>query len=380
MNIPQLDLVEQYLGIKDEIDNAILSVLKSGRFILGDNVKKLEEDIAKFVGVKHGIGVASGTDALLISLMAIGIGPEDEVLTTPFTFFATAGSIVRLYAKPVFIDIDPKTYNVDPDKLERLLKTSYNPKMKAIIPVHLYGQCADMDPIIEIAKRYDLKVIEDAAQSLGATYKGRQSGSMGDIGCFSFFPTKNLGAYGDGGMIVTNDDELAERARILRVHGSKPKYYHSIVGLNSRLDEVQAAILNVKFKYLSRWIEERRKRAALYDELFEKELGDRVVIPYTPPYNYHTYHQYTIRVRDNRDRLKEYLKERGIGTNIYYPLSLHLQECFENLGYREGDFPEAEKASREVLSLPMYPELKEDAQMKVVDEIKEFYNEALSLR
>jgi len=371
MKIPQLDLVVQYNSIKQEIDNAILSVLGSGHFILGENVKKLEEDIAKFVGVKYAIGVASGTDALLISLMAIGVKPGDEVITTPFTFFATAGSIARLYAKPVFVDIDPKTYNIDPNKLEDLLKKSYNPKMKAIIPVHLYGQCTDMDPILELAEKYNLRVIGDAAQSLGGTYKGKQSGSMGDTGCFSFFPTKNLGAYGDGGMVVTNDDELAEKIRLLRVHGSKPKYYHSVVGLNSRLDEIQAAILNVKFKYLPKWIKQKREKAALYNKLFHEKLPDGVVTPFEAPYNYHTYHQYTIRVKDKRDELRDYLKEQGIGTSVYYPLSLHLQKCFENLGYKEGDFPESEKASKEVLSLPMYPEIKKSDVREIVEKINE---------
>jgi dTDP-4-amino-4,6-dideoxygalactose transaminase len=374
MKIPQLDLVVQYKSIKDEIDRAVLSVMEKGQFIIGENVKKLESDIAKFVGVKYGIGVASGTDALLISLMAIGIKPGDEVITTPFTFFATAGSIARLYARPVFVDIDPKTYNIDPDKLEDFLKRNYSPKIKAIIPVHLYGQCADMDPILEIAKKYNLKVIEDAAQSLGATYKGKQSGSMGDLGAFSFFPSKNLGAYGDGGMIVTNNDTLAEKARILRVHGAKPKYYHSIVGLNSRLDEIQAAVLNVKFKYLPEWIEQKRKVAKIYNKLFKEKLGDKVAVPYEAPYNYHTYHQYTIRVNaEKRDALRNYLKEQGVGTGVYYPLPLHLQKCFNYLGYREGDFPEAEIASKEVLSLPMYPELKEDDQVKVLEKIRDFY-------
>jgi len=372
MKIPQLDLVVQYHSIKEEIDNAILQVLEGGNFILGENVEKLEKDIANFVHVKHAIGVASGTDALLISLMAINIKPGDEVITTPFTFFATAGSIARLYAKPVFVDIDPKTFDIDPNKLEDLLKKSYNSKMKAIIPVHLYGQCADMDPILELAKKYNLKVIEDAAQSLGATYKGKQSGSMGDLGCFSFFPTKNLGAFGDGGMVVTNDDELAEKVRILRVHGSKTKYYHSIVGLNSRLDEIQAAILNVKFKYLSSWIEQKREKANLYNKLFQESLPDKIVTPYEAPYNYHTYHQYTIRVKERRDELKNFLKEQGIGTSVYYPLPLHLQKCFKDLGYKEGDFPEGEKASKEVLSLPMYPEIEEERQREVVGKIKEF--------
>ena len=371
MKIPQLDLVTQYKSIKNEIDDVILDVLEKGHFIMGENVKKIEESIASFVGVKHAIGVASGTDALLISLMAIGIKPDDEVITTPFTFFATAGSIARLYAKPVFVDIDPKTYNIDPNKLEETLKKHYSPKMKAIIPVHLYGQCADMDPILELAKKYNLKVIEDAAQSLGATYKGRQSGSMGDFGAFSFFPTKNLGAYGDGGMIVTNNGELAEKARILRVHGAKPKYYHSVVGLNSRLDEIQAAVLNVKFKYLPKWIKQKRKVAEIYNKLFAKDLSGEVITPYEAPYNYHTYHQYTIRVSaDKRDNLRAYLKEQGIGSSVYYPLPLHLQKCFDYLGYKEGDFLESEKASKEVLSLPMYPELGENSLRSIILNIK----------
>ena len=374
MKIPQLDLVVQYKSIKDEIDRAVLSVMEKGQFIIGENVKKLENDIAKFVGVKHGVGVASGTDALLISLMAIGIKPGDEVITTPFTFFATAGSIARLYAKPVFIDIDPKTYNINPNKLEDFLKKDYSPKIKAIIPIHLYGQCADMDPILELAKKYNLKVIEDAAQSLGSTYKGKQSGSLGDLGCFSFFPTKNLGAYGDGGMVVTNDDDLAEKVRILRVHGSKPKYYHSMVGLNSRLDEIQAAILNVKFKYFLKWIEQKRKVAKIYNKLFKEKLDDKVITPFEAPYNYHTYHQYTIRVDANhRDALRNYLKEQGIGTSVYYPLPLHLQKCFDYLGYREGNFPEAEKASKEVLSLPMYPEIEKNKQVEVAESTAEFF-------
>jgi len=371
MRIPQLDLVVQYKNIKKEIDEAILKVLDKGEFILGENVAKLEESIANFVGVKHAIGVASGTDALLLSLMAIGIKPGDEVITTPFTFFATAGSIARLGARPIFVDIELETYNIDSNKLEDLLNKSYNPRMKAIIPVHLYGQCADMDPINELARKYNLKVIEDAAQSIGATYRSKQSGSLSDLGCFSFFPSKNLGAYGDGGMIVTDDDELAEKIRILRVHGSKPKYYHSVNGINSRLDEIQAAILNVKFKYLSKWIGQRREKASFYNKLFQEKLPNDVTIPYEASYNYHTYHQYTIRVLQ-RDDLKQYLSDSGIGTAIYYPLPLHLQKCFDYLGYKEGDFPISEKANREVLSLPMYPEFKESDQVEVVERIKDF--------
>ena len=365
--IPMLDLRAEYGYMKDEIDQAIKKCLEHQKWILGPEVEELERKVANYVMTKYAIGVASGSDALLISLMTIGIKPGDEVITTPFTFFATAGSIARLYAKPVFVDIDSKTYNIDPNKLEEFLAKNYRKTIKAIITVHLYGQCADMDPILELAKKYNLKVIEDAAQSLGATYKGRQTGSMGDAGCFSFFPTKNLGAYGDGGMIVTNDDDLAEKVRILRVHGSKPKYYHSMVGLNSRLDEIQAAILNVKFKYFSKWIEQKREKAALYNKLFQEKLPDEVVIPYEAPYNYHTYHQYTIRVKDKRDELRDYLKEKGIETRVYYPLPLHLQKCFTNLGYKEGDFPESEKASKEVLSLPMYPEIKKGDVSEIVE-------------
>ncbi|MEA2015261.1 MAG: DegT/DnrJ/EryC1/StrS family aminotransferase [Actinomycetota bacterium] len=372
MNIPILDLKCQYQSIKPEIDAAVRRVLESGRFILGPEVEAFEKEIAEYLGVKHAIGVASGTDALLISLMAIGIKPGDEVITTPFTFFATAGSIARLYAKPVFVDIDPRIYNIDPNKLEDLLKKSYNSKIKAIMPVHLYGQCVDMDPILELAEKYNLRVIEDAAQSLGSTYKGKQSGSLGDLGCFSFFPTKNLGAYGDGGMVVTNNGELAEKIRLLRVHGSKPKYYHSVVGLNSRLDEIQAAILNVKFNYLSKWIEQKREKANLYNKLFKESLSDKVITPFEARGNYHTYHQYTVRIKDRkRDDVRNYLKEQSIGTSVYYPLPLHLQKCFADLGYKKGDFPESEKASKEVLSLPMYPEIEEGRQREVVERLGE---------
>ena len=343
--IPMLDLRAEYGYMKDEIDQAIKKCLEHQRWILGPEVEELERKVANYVMTKYAIGVASGSDALLISLMTIGIKPGDEVITTPFTFFATAESIARLYAKPVFIDIEPKTYNIDPDKLEEFLAKNYRKTIKTIIPVHLYGQSADMDPILEIAKKYNLKVIEDAAQSLGATYKGRQTGSMGDTGCFSFFPTKNLGAYGDGGMVVTNDDDLAERIKILRVHGSKPKYYHSVVGLNSRLDEIQAAVLNFKFKYLSKWIEQKREKAALYNKLFHEKLPDEVVTPFEAPYNYHTYHQYTMRV-EKRDELRNYLTEQGIGTSVYYPLSLHLQKCFQTLDTKKEISQNQKKQAR----------------------------------
>ncbi|MFV9510483.1 DegT/DnrJ/EryC1/StrS family aminotransferase [Tepidibacillus sp. LV47] len=370
MNIPMLDLSEQYQHLKGEIYEALEQVMSSSRFILGENVKKLEKDIAKYSHVAHGIGVANGSDALHISLLACGIQPGDEVITTPFTFFATAGSIARIGAKPVFVDIDPKTFNINPGLIEEKITD----KTKAIIPVHLYGQAADMDPILEIAKKYHLAIVEDAAQAIGAEYKGRKIGQFGDTACFSFFPTKNLGAFGDAGMIITNNDELAEKMRVIRVHGSKPKYYHHVLGYNSRLDEMQAAILNVKFPHIDEWNELRRKKAAYYNELLA-ELDDVVVTPYEEENRYHIYHQYTIRVKD-RDALQTYLKEQGISTMIYYPLPLHLQPVFADLGYKEGDFPESEKAAKEVLSLPMYPELKQEQQEYVVAKIKEFYRKS----
>jgi len=371
MRIPQLDLVIQYKSIKKEIDESIIDVLEKGQFILGEQVSKFEESVASYIGVKHSIGVASGSDALLLSLMALDLKPGDIVITTALTFFATAGSAARFYLKPMFVDIDPKTYNIDPNKLEELLKKSFSKKMKVIIPVHLYGQCADMDPILALARKYELKVIEDAAQAFGATYKGKRAGSLGDIGCFSFFPSKNLGAYGDGGMVVTNNDDLAEKIRRLRVHGAKPKNYHSYVGINSRLDEIQAAVLNVKFKYLEKWIKEKREKAAFYNNLIEENLKDKVIPTFEDYYNYHTYYLYVIRV-SQRDNLKKFLFNSGIETGIHYPVPLHLQQCFEDLGYKEGDFPIAEKITKEILSLPIYPELKNNEQEEVIFKIKEF--------
>ena len=363
--IPLLDLKAQYATIKDEIKEAIDEVLESQYFILGPKVEQFEYEIAKYCDVKYAVGVASGSDALLLSMMAIDVGYGDEVITTSYTFFATAGSISRLGAKPVFVDIDPKTYNID----VKCIESRITEKTKAIIPVHLYGQCADMDAIMEIAKKYNLYVIEDAAQAIGSEYKGRKAGSMSDFGCLSFFPSKNLGGYGDGGMVITNDADLAEKVRVLRVHGSKPKYYHSMIGCNSRLDAIQAAVLSVKLRYLDGWSEARIKNAENYNQLFS---DIDVITPYTEPYNYHIYNQYIIRV-SKRDELQEFLKERNIGTTIYYPVSLHLQECYTDLGYREGDFPESEKAAQETLALPIYSELTEEQQMAVVNAIKEFY-------
>ena len=364
MQVPLLDLKAQYATIKDEIKAAIDEVLESQYFILGPKVQQFEEEIAKYCNVQHAVGVASGSDALLLALMAIDVGYSDEVITTPYTFFATAGSISRLGAKPVFVDIDAKTYNINPELIEEKITD----KTKAIIPVHLYGQCADIDPILEIGKKYNLCIIEDAAQAIGAEYKGRKAGSMGDLGCLSFFPSKNLGGYGDGGMVITNNTELAEKIRVLRAHGAKPKYYHSLIGLNSRLDALQAAVLSVKLKYLDGWSKARRQNAENYNHLFS---DTDVITPYTEPYNYHIYNQYIIRV-SKRDELQEFLKERNIGTAIYYPVSLHLQECYADLGYREGDFPEAEKASQETLVLPIYSELTKEQQIAVVEAIKEF--------
>ncbi len=365
MAIPLVDLKAQYATIKDEINDAIKDVLESQIFILGPKVTELEAKIAEYSGVKFGIGVSSGSDAILLALMAINVCPGDEVITTPFTFFATAGSISRLGAKPVFVDIDIKTYNIDPS----LIESKITAKTKAIIPVHLYGQCANMDPILDTAKRHNLYVIEDSAQAIGAKYKNRMAGSMGHIGCLSFFPTKNLGGYGDGGMVLTNDPDIAEKVSILRVHGSKPKYYHSVIGCNSRLDAIQASILLAKFKYLDKWNEKRRKNAEIYNSLFN---GMDIITPFEESFNYHIYNQYVIRVKSNRDQLRDKLKDEGISTEIYYPVPLHLQKCYSNLGYKKGDLPKSEEAAEGTIALPIYPELTYTQQEQVVKAIKDF--------
>ena len=479
MKVPILDLVRQYQSIKPEMDAAILRVVASGRFILGPEVEALEQEVAAFCGVKHAIAVASGTDALLLSLRVLGIGPGDAVLVPSFTFFATAGIVHNVGATPVFCDIDPKTFNLDPASVRRILaehngagracgtwhvargkaeegaaasrtasSTSHTPQtksgffhrlcatrhrlqIKAIIPVHLYGQMADMDELMEIAAEHKLAVVEDAAQAIGAQYSSRaehvarspwpggnarssaenaippqatshaphassleprtpnpelrtgfpqatrhmpqaiKAGTIGHLGCFSFFPTKNLGAYGDAGMIVTNDDALAERVRILRVHGSKPKYYHKLIGYNSRLDALQAAILRTKLPHLSRWTAARQRIADRYDRLLSGIDG--IETPYRAPDRTHIFHQYTIRVAGGRrDALQKSLKEKEIGTEVYYPLPLHLQECFQNLGTRQGSLPESERASHDVLSLPMFPEMKDEEQDTVVEAIRTF--------
>lgn len=352
MKILLLDLRAQYAGLRQEVLSAVSEVLESQVCILGPKVAELEMQVAKLSDCKFGVGVSSGTDALLAGLMALGIGKGDEVITTPFTFFATAGCIARLGARPVFVDIDPRTYNIDPCQIEKAI----TPCTRAIIPVHLFGQICDMDPIMEIATRHKLNVIEDAAQAISSSYKGRKAGSIGTLGCFSFFPSKNLGGAGDGGMIVTNDSGLHERLVAMRAHGSKPKYYHKFVGGNFRLDPIQAAVLLVKLPYLDSWSEGRRRNADRYNRIF---AGSSVGTPWVSPDAVSIYNQYVIRVQ-NRDALRSFLTSREIGSEIYYPVPMHLQECFSHLGYKEGDFPESERAAKEVLALPVYPELTQE--------------------
>ncbi|HOL96710.1 MAG TPA: DegT/DnrJ/EryC1/StrS family aminotransferase [bacterium] len=368
LSVPLLDLQAQYRAIRDEIHTAIGQVLESQHFILGPEVQALEREIAEYSQCRFGVGVSSGTDALLIALMALDIQPGDEVITTPYTFFATAGVIHRLGAKPVFVDIEPDTYNIDP----ALIEPAVTPKTKAIIPVHLYGQCAEMNPILDIARRHNLFVIEDAAQAIGAEYQGRRAGSMGTIGCFSFFPSKNLGGYGDGGMVVTQDESLAERLKMLRVHGSKPKYYHSLVGGNFRLDALQAAIVRVKLRHLDEWTAARQRNARTYDALFEEAglAGTKIKLPAVKQ-NRHIFNQYVIQV-ENRDALMAHLKQNGIGTEIYYPVPMHLQKCFARLGYSGGCLPVSEHAANTTLALPIYPELTAEQQEMVVKRIAEW--------
>ncbi len=364
MQIPLLDLKKQYDEIKDEIQEAINDVLESTRYVLGEHVQKLEEEIADYTGTKYGIGVASGTDALLLSLHALDIGPGDEVIVPTFTFFATAGVVSRLGATPVFADIDPFSYNITPEEIEDKITD----KTKAVIPVHLYGQPAEMDKIMDIAKNYNLKVVEDACQAIGAEYKETKVGNFGDATALSFFPSKNLGGYGDGGMILTNNRDLADRLKSLRVHGAEPKYFHKEVGYNSRLDAIQAAILRVKLKYLDEWTKGRQRVAKTYDKLFkENGLDQKIVLPRKKVEDStHVYHQYVIRV-ENRDKLQKHLQEKSISTAIYYPEPLHLQECYQDLGYNEGDLTVAEKACEEVLALPIDPKLNEEQIKYITD-------------
>ncbi len=350
--IPLLDLRALYQQFREEVEERVLSVMRSGEYILGEQVSQLEEKIAAYCGTQHAVGCASGSDALLLSLMALGVGPGDEVIVPTFTFFATAGAPARLGAKVVFTDIEPDTFNMDPESLKEAVSSS----TKAVIPVHLFGQCAEMDPILVACEESGIPVIEDAAQAIGARYRERPAGSIGTMGCLSFFPTKNLGGFGDGGMILTNDGALAERLRSLRVHGASRRYHHSAVGINSRLDALQAAVLGVKLNYLDPWHEARRRNATLYDSL----LSDcPVTRPHIHPHNVSVFNQYTLRV-PHRDQCIAKLQEKGIRCAIYYPIPLHLQPCFSELGYKPGDFPNAEKAAQEVLSLPIGPELSAD--------------------
>ena len=372
MQVPLLDLKAQYRNIKSEVLSVMETVCDEQGFVLGPRVAEFEQATAQYVGSHYAIGCASGSDSLLLSLMALGVKAGDEVITVPFTFFATAGAISRLGAKPVFVDIEPDTFNIDPGQIERAITA----RTKAIIPVHLFGQCADMRAINEIAKRKKLRVIEDACQAIGAAQQGRRAGVLADVGCFSFFPTKNLGGFGDGGLPTTDDQGLADVLAMLRVHGSRVRYLHEAVGINSRLDALQAAILRVKLKYLDQWTEGRRRNAERYQRLFaEADLLDCVTLPLTVPGNFHVYNQYTVRV-PKRDELRNFLKDKGIGSEVYYPLPMHLQNCYQDLGYQKGSFPQSERAAEEVISLPIFAELTADQQGYVVQMIAEFYRRA----
>jgi len=390
MKVPLLDLKPQYHALKSKLDEAILRVAESQYFILGPEVQKMEEEFCDYLKCKHAIGVSSGTDALLLALMAIDLKPGDEVIVPTYSFFATAGVVSRLNAVPVLTDIDPVTFNIDPAEVKKKITK----KTKAIIPVHLYGQSADMEPLMAVAKKHNLKVIEDAAQAIGTQYKdGKFVGTIGDIGCFSFFPSKNLGCYGDGGLVTTDDDDLAFKLKIKRVHGGEPKYYHKVIGGNFRLDAIQAAVLRVKLPHLDNWSEQRRKNAETYNKFFiesglAEETGkikfdnkNKVLIPKaiykseirnpkSEIRNYHIYNQYIIRV-EKRDELRKFLSDNDIGTEIYYPVPFHLQECFADLNYKKGDFPLSEQAGDTSIALPIYPELSAEQQKFVVEKIKE---------
>jgi len=383
MKIPVLDLKPQIEANRAAIMEAVESVIDSARFVMGPNVQELEKTVASYTGAKHGIGVASGSDALLVALMALGIGEGDAVITTPYTFFATVGAICRVGATPIFVDIRPDSFNIDEKLLAEYLDGRCEPDaesglprdrdtgriVRAVIPVHLYGQCAEMGEISSLALEHNLHVIEDAAQALGAACNGEMAGAIGRLGCLSFYPTKNLGGFGDGGMITTSDDELAERCRVIRLHGSKPKYYHPIVGVNSRLDALQAAILLVGMKQLDDWIGMRRAHAEAYSEALAGTSG--LGLPKTLPGQRHVFNQYVVR-SDRRDELRKFLADKGIGTEIYYPLSLHMQECFAPFGYKEGDFPESERAAKESLAIPMFPYLTAEQRDVVIHAIEEF--------
>lgn len=372
MKIPMLDLGAQHAKIGEEIEAAVTGVLRSQQYILGPEVKELETEIADYCGVRHGVGCASGSDALLLALMALEIGEGDEVITTPFSFFATAGSIARVGGAIVFVDIERESFNIDPGLIEKAITR----RTKAVIPVHLFGQCANMSPVLETARASRISVIEDAAQAIGAEYEGVRAGGLGDVASFSFYPTKNLGGVGDGGLLTTNDSEIADRLSWLRTHGAKKKYYHDIIGINSRLDSIQAAVLRVKLRFLDEWAQARRANAKRYQALFEAsgvlENGN-VLLPAETVPGLHVYNQFVLRVAD-RDNLRSYLQESGVATEIYYPVPLHLQRCFKDLGYKPGDLPESEQASEEALAIPNYPELGVGDQEYIVDCIAEFYS------
>jgi dTDP-4-amino-4,6-dideoxygalactose transaminase len=369
MNVPLLDLQAQYVSLRDDLQRAVERVMSSQRFVLGDEVRGLERSIAEYCQTKHAIGCASGSDALLLALMALDVKAGDEVITTPFSFFATGACIARLGARPVFVDIDPRTYNIDLSRVADAI----TPRTKVIMPVHLYGQCAPMDPLLDLSRRHGIAIVEDAAQAIGATDNERRAGSMGLIGCFSFYPTKNLGGAGDGGILTTSDDEIAARLRRLRTHGGSNEYEHEEIGINSRLDELQAAVLRIKFPSLDKWSDERARKAEIYSKLLnDADLRFPLFTPQVRTDGRHIFHQYVIRVPGNRDALMEHLKNQGIGSKVYYPIPLHLQQCFNYLGYKEGDFPESELAARDTVALPAYPELTEEQQVYVVESIKSF--------
>ena len=385
MNIPLLDLKAQYETIKEQVIAATMEVYESQRFILGPKAEELENKIAAYTQARYAVGVSSGTDALLISLMSAGIGPGDLVVTSPYTFFSTAGSIARLGAIPVFVDIDHLTYNINPEKLEKRISTmnvKERSRLKAIMPVHLFGQCADMDSIMAVAKSLGIAIIEDAAQAIGAEYRFgdgslKRAGSMGDYGCFSFFPSKNLGSFGDGGMVTTNDDEAFQRLKIMRVHGSQPKYHHKVIGGCFRLDDLQAAILLVKFNYLDKWTGKRRENVRLYRELFARKGIEQIELPFESE-GRHIYNQFVIKISQKRDELKTYLTNQGIGCEIYYPVPLHIQECFRYLGYRPEDCPVSIEAAARTIALPVYPELRYEQIEYVVENIGSFCKDNVS--
>lgn len=369
MKVPLLDISAQNSALRSDIEAAIGRVLDTNGFILGDEVAALEKELASYCRAKHAIACASGTDALILALLAYDIGFDDEVITTPYSFFASSSSIARLGAVPIFVDIDPETFNMDVSQVEARITD----KTKAIMPIHLFGQCADMDALLEIGRKHGVPVVEDAAQAIGAEDHGRRAGSMGDIGCFSFYPSKNLGGMGDGGFLTTNDDELAHKLKALRVHGSFERYYHKWVGLNSRLDGFQGAVLRVKLPHLDAWSDERKKNADRYRDGLA-DIGSGFVLPVERENVRHIYNQFVVRVPGRRDELKSFLAEHEVGTDIYYPVSLHLQECFSYLGYRKGDYPESERASAESLALPIFPEMTAEQQGHVISTIRKFFS------